>query len=207
MDNYPLLMGIGAMGEDGNSTLRGMIHFQSDVISRHGLQANSRLQWPATFGVKLVCLWQWSTGKPVLTPYRKLAGILNFEERHCGIRLLYCPSYRSWGLVEPPAELIPSPLRVMTDPHGRTTRRRASEQGQAAPDDDENDQDLDLVERSLKASGCLELHYQVQACMVDHKDWRKCREPVQAFRECIQAHQNRTSSDPSTHGPISGATQ
>ena len=48
------------------------------------------------------------------------------------------------------------------------------------------DDDLDPAERMLKASGCLDSHYAVQACMVDHKDWRRCQDQVKLFKECIE---------------------
>ena len=31
----------------------------------------------------------------------------------------------------------------------------------------------------LKKAGCLEKHYNVQACMMEHKDWRKCKGEVE----------------------------
>ncbi|KAL3874988.1 hypothetical protein ACJMK2_037933 [Sinanodonta woodiana] len=52
-----------------------------------------------------------------------------------------------------------------------------------------NDDEDDPVEKMLKKSGCLELHYAVQECIADKKDWRQCQGEVQKFRQCIQEHE------------------
>ncbi len=70
------------------------------------------------------------------------------------------------------------------DPHGRTRRPREVEE----------EEDDDPVERMLKRSGCLELHYKVQECMVDHKDWRRCKDVVQQFKACVEEDQRRKRS-------------
>ncbi|XP_076360327.1 uncharacterized protein LOC143252299 [Tachypleus tridentatus] len=66
--------------------------------------------------------------------------------------------------------------------HDRTRRPQHN-----IEDDEEED---DHVEKMLKKTGCLELHYAVQECMADHKDWRKCQEQVAKFRACIEAKRN-----------------
>lgn len=43
----------------------------------------------------------------------------------------------------------------------------------------------DPVERMLKKTGCMELHYQVQECIAEHQDWRKCQDKVKKFKECM----------------------
>jgi len=48
------------------------------------------------------------------------------------------------------------------------------------------DEELDKVEQHLTKIGCLELHYAVQECMFDHKDWRKCQDQVAEFRKCVE---------------------
>lgn len=58
------------------------------------------------------------------------------------------------------------------DPHNRSTQPKEEED--------------DPVDSMLKKAGCLDLHYNVQACMVEHKDWRKCKTEVQEFKECIE---------------------
>ena len=54
------------------------------------------------------------------------------------------------------------------DPHNRA----------AKPDEDEDDP----VDKMLKKAGCLEKHYKVQECMVEHKDWRQCKTVVKGTR-------------------------
>lgn len=49
-----------------------------------------------------------------------------------------------------------------------------------------DDDDMDPVEKHLSKVGCLNLHYAVQECMFDNKDWRKCQEQVHEFRKCIE---------------------
>jgi hypothetical protein len=76
------------------------------------------------------------------------------------------------------------------DPHNRKQdleRRNKSQE----EDDDEDDEDLNPAERMLKKSGCLELHYGVQECMAEHKDWRKCKGQVNAFRDCVAKHNKK----------------
>ncbi|KAL2743374.1 hypothetical protein V1477_008863 [Vespula maculifrons] len=37
---------------------------------------------------------------------------------------------------------------------------------------------IDTIEQKLKKAGCLELHYQVQECIAETRDWRKCQDHV-----------------------------
>lgn len=53
------------------------------------------------------------------------------------------------------------------------------------------DDDDDPVEKMLKKTGCLELHYAVQECVADTKDWRKCQSQVQEFRKCVEANKEK----------------
>ncbi|XP_032680118.1 cytochrome c oxidase assembly factor 4 homolog, mitochondrial [Odontomachus brunneus] len=46
----------------------------------------------------------------------------------------------------------------------------------------------DPVEQMLKKTGCIELHYQVQECIAEHQDWRKCQDQVKKFRQCMAEH-------------------
>lgn len=48
--------------------------------------------------------------------------------------------------------------------------------------------DLDLVDKMLKKSGCANLHYKVQECIAETRDWRKCQSQVKEFRACIEKH-------------------
>ncbi|XP_074102772.1 uncharacterized protein LOC141529912 [Cotesia typhae] len=51
----------------------------------------------------------------------------------------------------------------------------------------------DPVERMLKKTGCIELHYDVQECIAATQDWRKCQDVVQKFRVCMEKHQKERS--------------
>ncbi|XP_012524304.1 cytochrome c oxidase assembly factor 4 homolog, mitochondrial isoform X3 [Monomorium pharaonis] len=52
----------------------------------------------------------------------------------------------------------------------------------------------DPVERMLKKTGCIELHYQVQECIAEHQDWRKCQNEVKKFKECMAECTKRQDS-------------
>ncbi|XP_012264783.1 uncharacterized protein LOC105691097 isoform X3 [Athalia rosae] len=59
------------------------------------------------------------------------------------------------------------------------------------------DEEVDPVNRMLKKTGCIELHYKVQECIADTQDWRKCQEPVQQFKNCMEKYQkSRSKPDP-----------
>lgn len=45
---------------------------------------------------------------------------------------------------------------------------------------------LDPVEEMLKKTGCIDLHYAVQECMAEHRDWRKCQDVVRKFQYCME---------------------
>ncbi|KAG7199817.1 hypothetical protein KM043_000476 [Ampulex compressa] len=49
----------------------------------------------------------------------------------------------------------------------------------------------DPVERMLKQTGCMESHYQVQECIAENQDWRKCREQVERFKTCMADYQKK----------------
>ena len=65
----------------------------------------------------------------------------------------------------------------MSDLVGKDPHKRA-----AKHDDDEDDP----VDKMLKKAGCLEKHYKVQECMVEHKDWRQCKAEVKGIDIFIQ---------------------
>ncbi|XP_077275815.1 uncharacterized protein LOC143904774 [Temnothorax americanus] len=52
----------------------------------------------------------------------------------------------------------------------------------------------DPVEQMLKKTGCIELHYQVQECIAEHQDWRKCQNEVKKFKECMAKHTEQQRS-------------
>ncbi|VDK61275.1 unnamed protein product [Anisakis simplex] len=53
-----------------------------------------------------------------------------------------------------------------------------------ARDTDEEDR----VEIAIKKSGCWDHHIACVECMSDKEDWRKCQEPLKAFKECMQKY-------------------
>lgn len=53
---------------------------------------------------------------------------------------------------------------------------------------------VDPVEEMLKKTGCIDLHYAVQECMAEHRDWRKCQEAVRNFQMCIERNAKKTGS-------------
>ncbi|XP_015435383.1 PREDICTED: cytochrome c oxidase assembly factor 4 homolog, mitochondrial [Dufourea novaeangliae] len=50
---------------------------------------------------------------------------------------------------------------------------------------------VDPLEEMLKKTGCMELHYQVQECIAETQDWRKCREQVKQFKVCMDEYQKK----------------
>jgi len=65
------------------------------------------------------------------------------------------------------------------DPHNRA---KQIQKKNTADDDDEEDP----VDKMMEMIGCGEQHYQVQLCMMENKDWRKCQEQVLAFKVCVE---------------------
>lgn len=49
---------------------------------------------------------------------------------------------------------------------------------------------LDPFEHFMQKSGCAELHYAVQECMSEKRDWRQCQAEVKAFRDCVSDSQS-----------------
>ncbi|XP_049883574.1 cytochrome c oxidase assembly factor 4 homolog, mitochondrial [Pectinophora gossypiella] len=59
------------------------------------------------------------------------------------------------------------------------------------PREKASDVDEDPVESLLKKTGCLQLHYKVQECIAETKDWRKCQNEVNEFKTCITKHKQQ----------------
>lgn len=53
------------------------------------------------------------------------------------------------------------------------------------------DEVIDPVEQMLKKTGCIELHYQVQECIAETQDWRKCQDHVKKFKVCMEEYNKR----------------
>jgi cytochrome c oxidase assembly factor 4 len=50
----------------------------------------------------------------------------------------------------------------------------------------EEEEEEDPIIAKLNKVGCLEAHYKVQDCYFDTKDWRKCVNEVNAFKDCLK---------------------
>jgi len=48
----------------------------------------------------------------------------------------------------------------------------------------------DRVISMLEKTGCLELHFKVEDCMVENKDWRMCQDSLKKLQLCLQTHHN-----------------
>jgi cytochrome c oxidase assembly factor 4 len=51
-------------------------------------------------------------------------------------------------------------------------------------------QEETIVEKLTKV-GCLELHYKVQDCFFDKKDWRQCQVEIKEFKKCLDENKKR----------------
>ncbi|KAK8785082.1 hypothetical protein V5799_008556 [Amblyomma americanum] len=56
------------------------------------------------------------------------------------------------------------------------------------------DSAVDPVEEMLKKTGCIELHYAVQECMAEHRDWRKCQDEVRNFQSCMERNAKKRAT-------------
>lgn len=56
------------------------------------------------------------------------------------------------------------------------------------------EEEHDLVDKLLKKSGCEELHYKVQECMVEYQDWRKCQGVLKEFQACMNKGARRENT-------------
>jgi len=57
---------------------------------------------------------------------------------------------------------------------------------QSKPSDDEIEDPLEIM---LNKTGCKELHFQLQDCMAEHRDWRACQQLVSQFRDCMKEYE------------------
>ncbi|KAH9520020.1 hypothetical protein Btru_071485 [Bulinus truncatus] len=48
------------------------------------------------------------------------------------------------------------------------------------------EEEVDPVEAMINKTGCLQLHYAVQECIGEKKDWRQCQKEVTEFRKCME---------------------
>ncbi|KAI8995055.1 hypothetical protein BC832DRAFT_362378 [Gaertneriomyces semiglobifer] len=72
-------------------------------------------------------------------------------------------------------------------PHERSP---SATKGTISSDHDEEDP----YDARIRRSGCKMQHEALQNCYIDHHDWRKCREEMKKFRECMSQLQQREHS-------------
>ncbi|NXO39649.1 COA4 factor, partial [Locustella ochotensis] len=54
---------------------------------------------------------------------------------------------------------------------------------------EEEEEGEDPLDARIARSGCLEQHRQLQECMAERRDWRRCQEEVRAFGACMARRQ------------------
>ncbi|KAG2194123.1 hypothetical protein INT46_006894 [Mucor plumbeus] len=57
-----------------------------------------------------------------------------------------------------------------------------------------DDEDDDPYNARIEKTGCYQENEDLQLCFFDTKDWRKCKEEMQAFRECFIKKSNNAGS-------------
>ncbi|XP_064267234.1 cytochrome c oxidase assembly factor 4 homolog, mitochondrial [Passer domesticus] len=69
--------------------------------------------------------------------------------------------------------------------HGGS-RAAAAARGEAEEEEGE-----DPLDARIARSGCLQQHRELQECMAERRDWRRCQEPLRAFGACMARRQRR----------------
>ncbi|KAH9406623.1 Cytochrome oxidase assembly factor 4 [Tyrophagus putrescentiae] len=54
-----------------------------------------------------------------------------------------------------------------------------------------NGEEKDPLEEMLDRTGCKEVHFSLQECMYEHRDWRKCQNLVSSLRQCMLEYEQR----------------
>jgi len=54
-----------------------------------------------------------------------------------------------------------------------------------------SDEEEDPLDTMLNRTGCKELHFSLQDCMAEHRDWRQCQHLVKQFRDCMSEYEKR----------------
>uniref|UniRef100_A0A5S6QKY2 CHCH domain-containing protein n=1 Tax=Trichuris muris TaxID=70415 RepID=A0A5S6QKY2_TRIMR len=47
-------------------------------------------------------------------------------------------------------------------------------------------EETDLTERLIEETGCAKLHYAVQECYSEKRDWRRCKDILDQFKRCME---------------------
>lgn len=58
----------------------------------------------------------------------------------------------------------------------------------------EDDEDDDPYNARIEKTGCSQENEDLQLCFFDTKDWRKCKEEMQAFRDCFIKRKSNAGS-------------
>ncbi len=56
------------------------------------------------------------------------------------------------------------------------------------PTSNDDDTPHDPFNQRIQDTGCFALHEALQDCHFDTKDWRACKAPMKAFRECMERY-------------------
>nr|XP_033804684.1 cytochrome c oxidase assembly factor 4 homolog, mitochondrial isoform X2 [Geotrypetes seraphini]XP_033804686.1 cytochrome c oxidase assembly factor 4 homolog, mitochondrial isoform X2 [Geotrypetes seraphini]XP_033804687.1 cytochrome c oxidase assembly factor 4 homolog, mitochondrial isoform X2 [Geotrypetes seraphini] len=56
---------------------------------------------------------------------------------------------------------------------------------------EEQEEEEDPLDQMIFRSGCAAFHYALQECMSEQRDWRKCQQQVQLFKDCMQEQQKQ----------------
>ncbi|VDN05442.1 unnamed protein product [Thelazia callipaeda] len=60
---------------------------------------------------------------------------------------------------------------------------------------EKQEKEYDLIERSIRKTGCWKQHLACAECMADTKDWRECQEELRLLRECMLAYSKKKDSN------------
>ncbi|NXS12626.1 COA4 factor, partial [Neodrepanis coruscans] len=55
----------------------------------------------------------------------------------------------------------------------------------------EEEEGEDPLDSRIARTGCLEQHRELQHCMAEQRDWRRCQEQLRAFGACMARRERR----------------
>lgn len=59
---------------------------------------------------------------------------------------------------------------------------------------EEEDEEDDPYNARIEKTGCYKENEILQLCFYDTRDWRKCKDEMQAFRDCFTKNKNNAGS-------------
>ncbi|RDD42992.1 Cytochrome c oxidase assembly factor 4-like protein, mitochondrial [Trichoplax sp. H2] len=62
------------------------------------------------------------------------------------------------------------------------SKRPSHHWNKSKQDDDEEKDPFEII---IEKSGCSAFHYALQDCMFENRDWRKCKEEMKSFKDCM----------------------